>query len=227
MKANVIACDPAWSFSDRLLMSATKRGAESNYSVMTDKDIINLDVPGVCASECVLVLWVPSSKIEVGIECCNKWGFTVSQTFIWVKTKQNPLVNLGKDIYKILKKEDKNDFKKLISEKIEEFDISDVLNFFMGHCFRQTHEIALVATKGKYTKLLKNRSQRSVYIGPALSKHSQKPEELQDRLDIMFPGESIVKLELFGRRPRKGWEVLGNDIDGLDIREALEKFKNQ
>jgi N6-adenosine-specific RNA methylase IME4 len=206
-------------------MSKTKRGASSNYSVMTDDEIMNLDIPGVCASECVLVFWVPSSKISFGVKCCENWGFTVSQTFVWVKTKQNPLINLGKDIYKILKKEKKEDLKKLISEKIVEFDVGDVLNFFMGHCFRQTHEIALIATKGKYTKLLKNRSQRSVDISPALPKHSQKPEELQNRLDIMFG--DVKKLELFARRERNGWNTLGNDIDGLDIREALEKFKNE
>lgn len=222
---NLIVSDPAWPFSDKLAMSKTKRSAESQYSVMTDDDIINLKVKDIIADDAVLLLWVPSSKLDVGLKCLNSWGFKLSGTWIWVKTKQNPLNNLQKVIFKIIK-QDKKKYKKLISDYISSFNMNDILNFFMGHLFRQTHELCLVGTRGKYTKLLKNKSQRSVFIGPALKPHSKKPEELQNRLDIMFP-DVQNKLEMFARRDRPGWTCTGWECPSTwhcDIRDEIERL---
>lgn len=223
MKFNVVVCDPPYEFSDKLTMSKTKRGSETQYDVLKDQDITALKVKDICADDCVLALWVPGSKLDVGMECCKAWGFAVTQTWIWVKTKQRPLTSLHKSILKILKK-DPGQYKKLISEAINSIDINDILNFFMGRCFRQTHELVLIGTRGKYTKMLKNKSQRSVYIGPALKVHSKKPEELQNRLDIMFSGK---KLELFARRDRDGYVCVGDECpstSGEDIRDSVDRL---
>jgi N6-adenosine-specific RNA methylase IME4 len=88
----------------------------------------------------------------------------------------------------------------------------------MGRLFRQTHEICLIGTRGKIYKQLANKSQRSVGFAENL-RHSAKPEDLQDSLEIMFP--KARKLELFARRIRPDWTCLGNEIDGKDIRDAL------
>jgi len=54
-------------------------------------------------------------------------------------------------------------------------------------------------------------------------RHSAKPEDLQDSLDIMFPKGN--KLELFARRIRKDWVCLGDEIcNGEDIRVSLAKL---
>lgn len=93
------------------------------------------------------------------------------------------------------------------------------LAFGMGHMFRQCNEVALVGISGKGVyKALKNRSQRSVLLAPAM-KHSAKPEGLQDAMDVMFSGP---KLEMFARRVRAGWTCLGNEIDGADINDAVK-----
>lgn len=225
MKFNVVVCDPPYQFSDKLTMTSTKRGAESQYVVLQDQNIINLKVKDICADDCVIALWVPGSKLDIGMECCKTWGFTVTQTWIWVKTKQNPLGGLLKSISKIFKGKDPKEYKKLISEAIELFDTNDMLNFFMGRCFRQTHELVLIGVRGKYTKMLKDKAQRSVYIGPAIKTHSAKPEALQDRLDKMFP--NAYKLEMFARRERPGWTCVGNDDDLTlpeDIRDSIERL---
>src|SRR5690606_15124530 len=52
------------------------------------------------------------------------------------------------------------------------------------------------------------KSQRSVHFG-FNSKHSAKPEDLQDMLDKMFPNGN--KLEMFARRQRPGWWCIGNE----------------
>lgn len=89
------------------------------------------------------------------------------------------------------------------------------LGFGMGRNFRNCSECALIGTKGK-PKLL-DRSQRNVSLDLALP-HSQKPETLQNRLEIMYEGPY---LELFARRKRDKWICLGNEIDGKDINDAI------
>lgn len=41
-------------------------------------------------------------------------------------------------------------------------------------------------------------------------RHSQKPEEVQDRIELMYPGAS--KAEYFARRYRNGWDCFGNEL---------------
>ena len=57
--------------------------------------------------------------------------------------------------------------------------------------------------------------------------HSQKPEQLQDSLDLMFPQWN--KLELFCRRDRLNWDCIGNECPsttGEDIRDVLTRMIN-
>lgn len=96
----------------------------------------------------------------------------------------------------------------------------------MGHLFRNKHEVALIGTRGQYTKIVKNRAQSTV-LPVEDHRHSQKPESLQDRLELMFDGPF---LELFARRQRPGWTCLGNESPSTqdqDIRESIANLLNQ
>ena len=95
------------------------------------------------------------------------------------------------------------------------------LAFGMGRLARNCHEPLLVGVKGKYTKFLKNHSQRNLFMHPTM-KHSQKPESIQTSLDKMFPDWD--KLEIFARRDRAGWTCIGNEAPGTtgeDIRDSI------
>jgi hypothetical protein len=50
--------------------------------------------------------------------------------------------------------------------------------------------------------------------------HSKKPDEIRDRI-VELCG-NLPRIELFARKKSEGWECLGNEIDGKDIREALK-----
>lgn len=92
------------------------------------------------------------------------------------------------------------------------------LAFGMGRYFRNCTEHAIVATRGKLSKLIVSKSERCASQSPALP-HSQKPEDLQNALDRMLP--SGLRLEMFARRSRYGWRCVGNecpDTPGQDIR---------
>jgi N6-adenosine-specific RNA methylase IME4 len=198
-KATVIVVDCPWSFNDKLLQSNVARGAESNYPILTIEELKKLPIADISdPSGALLALWCPSSLLPNGLQLMDAWQFNFKQTLIWVKVKKN-------------------------IAKVD--NINNTLAFGMGRIFRQTHELCLIGTNnnGIYRKL-KNRSQRSVLFSQN-EKHSKKPEELQNRLEIMFP--DAIKCELFARRERNGWLCLGNEVGQKeDIRTSLQKLIN-
>ncbi len=238
---SVIVCDPPWSFKDSLKMSDVKRGAKSNYDVMTILNIQQLPIKDLIDPEgSVLALWVPSSLLQEGLDTMKAWGFTHKQTYVWVKSKKDPLrdirgtlFNFWKRSIQPLRKFSYKTFNQALNNCKKVLDIinlnkgalfmQEMLSFGMGRLFRQTHEICLIGTSNnKIYKSLSNKSQRSVSFAPNL-KHSAKPEHLQDSLELMFP--QVNKLELFARRHRPDWVCLGNEVcNGEDIRVSLAKL---
>lgn len=94
------------------------------------------------------------------------------------------------------------------------------LQYGVGYWFRGAAEPLLI---GKRKKAY--RTNHTGILAPGM-KHSRKPDgvyELAETGDDPFPGP---RLELFGRRSREGWTVLGNEApgDGLDIRDSLRKL---
>lgn len=93
-------------------------------------------------------------------------------------------------------------------------------NTGMGLFPRSCHEIVLICKRGKLLHRLRNI--RSVQLwsqhGEGMRIHSAKPPGFYDLVERASPGPF---LELFSRRKRSGWEVLGDAIDGRDIREVL------
>lgn len=92
----------------------------------------------------------------------------------------------------------------------------------LGGAYVQTNEFVIFARRGRDVR--QRRCDRSWWIwsrpydarGKPL--HSAKPEAFQDQVEQMSPGPY---LELFARRQRLGWDAIGNEIDGRDIRDVL------
>jgi N6-adenosine-specific RNA methylase IME4 len=57
-----------------------------------------------------------------------------------------------------------------------------------------------------------------VVIAP-VTRHSEKPEEVRHRIEALYGQQR--RIELFARSQALGWEALGDEIDGRDIREVL------
>lgn len=223
---NLVVADPPYSFSDKLRQSNVKRGAGSQYKTMTDKQILGMPVQDIVAKDALMALWVPSSKLQLGMDCLKAWGFVQKQTWVWCKVQNNPLIKLTKRIKKEKKHAKSIDIKD-VCDYINNFDINESLAFGMGRYFRNVHELVLIGAKGKITKKIKNKSQRSVFFG-AIGDHSEKPEALQDRLELILPGKAIKKLEIFARRERKNWVCIGNEVKSTlneDIYDSLNNLK--
>ena len=58
-----------------------------------------------------------------------------------------------------------------------------------------------------------------------MERHSKKPDDVRLRIEQLM-GE-VSRVELFARQNHDGWTCLGDEIDGLDIREAIQKLKEK
>lgn len=198
MYFDVILADPPWGFNDKLTMKdGVLRSADSQYSTMPIQAIKALDVKSLAApAGCVLALWVPGSMLQWGLDTMTAWGFKHKQTYVWVKTKKDALADV-----------------------VAKGHMDECTVFGMGRLFRQSHELALIGTRGKPSKTLVNKSQRSVSFDQNMG-HSVKPGKLQASLELMFPGAR--RLEMFARRNRDRWLCVGNELtSGQDIADTI------
>lgn len=90
--------------------------------------------------------------------------------------------------------------------------------FGVGHYGKSGSEVCLLAHRGRPLKPAVNTVSSTLLH--ARLRHSEKPEEVQRRIELMYPEAN--KLELFARRQRANWTTLGDGIDGQDILTALE-----
>ena len=70
-------------------------------------------------------------------------------------------------------------------------------------------EICLIGKKGKIPSPRGARNIRQ-YIEEKKTKHSAKPLEVRERIELMFPSSN--KIELFARQHSEGWDCWGNEV---------------
>ena len=95
--------------------------------------------------------------------------------------------------------------------------------YFMGLGFwtRSNSEVCLIGTKGHPKRVSKAVPQ---VCDARVMEHSRKPSEIRDRI-VELCGD-VPRIELFARETVKGWDCLGDEIDGEDIRDALVEVIN-
>jgi N6-adenosine-specific RNA methylase IME4 len=76
--------------------------------------------------------------------------------------------------------------------------------------------VCLFGIKGKVKAF---RSSLPNVIEAPTTKHSKKPDQIYRFID---ESELEPKVELFARHQRRGWDSIGNEIDGKDIRDVLK-----
>lgn len=95
--------------------------------------------------------------------------------------------------------------------------------FFMGQGYytRSNSEPCLLATRGN-NKRPTNKGIMSIIYWPIME-HSKKPDYQYEKIEKLYPDSNY--LELFARKTQPGWTVVGNEIDGRDIRKVLSEWK--
>jgi N6-adenosine-specific RNA methylase IME4 len=204
MKFSTILADPPVPFEvwGKRPGGTDSRSAEAHYSTMTWQDLNALGeaIGAVSAPDACLFLWMCQPLLIETLEMAKAWGYTYrTKAFSWVKT------------------------------------YTSRASFFvgMGYWTRANTEDVLLFTRGNPKRVRKDVYQvlatleSDPYSTPAviapMTKHSEKPTEVHDRIERLVSGPY---LELFGRKRRDGWQVCGNEIDGLDIRDSLVKLAN-
>lgn len=94
--------------------------------------------------------------------------------------------------------------------------------FGLGWWTRSNTEICLLAVKGKPKRKSSKVSQ--LHFSP-VEGHSKKPDEIRDKI-VELCGD-VPRIELFARQRADGWDCLGNEIDGRDIREAILDYMEE
>jgi N6-adenosine-specific RNA methylase IME4 len=88
-------------------------------------------------------------------------------------------------------------------------------HFGMGRLTRGEHETAILATRGRYSHLVKAKNIRSTFSAPVPSDekgrpiHSAKPEKFSAVMEKLARGPYC---ELFSRRQRPGWTCVGKEM---------------
>lgn len=98
-------------------------------------------------------------------------------------------------------------------------------HFGMGRHVRLSHEVCLIATRGRGAGIV-NRSQRSTFLTELdlaedgdgsfeapTGRHSEKPDRFFEIVEGLF-APTVRRLELFARRERIGWMTIGNEVPG-------------
>lgn len=191
MRYNVILCDPPWTYRDKC--NAGERGAAHKYVEMSTKDIIALPVVDIAADNCALFIWATPPTLPSD---SRREPLKAGPVF--------EIINRWGFTYKTIAfvwiKVGKNGKPRMC----------------MGHYSRSNAEICMIGIRGKMKRI--SASVSSVIHAP-IHKHSEKPTETRDRIVELFG--DVPRIELFATTQAPGWDALGYEIDGRDIRESL------
>jgi N6-adenosine-specific RNA methylase IME4 len=203
MKFKAVAIDPPWTYEtwsgpDLPTRQASAVGA-TLYPIMTDDRLYTLPVYNILEDDAAVFMWATMPKLDIAIALGKVWGLTYKTVaFTWAK--------LNPSYAGVWFTQPMN---------------TDVWKMGLGYWTRANCELVLLFTQGTPKRIAMDVPQ--LVVSP-INGHSQKPEEVQNRIERLVSGPYC---ELFARRMRPGWTCLGNEIDGLDIFDAIEKVANE
>jgi N6-adenosine-specific RNA methylase IME4 len=201
VKYGAILIDPPVRFDVWSEKTTTpNRRASFFYNTMGWDELAALRpyLDAVAAPDCLLFLWVCAPLVPETLDLATTgWGWTYKTTaFTWVKTTRN----------------------------------RNTLALNLGYWTRANAEQVWLFGRGKPTRRSKSVRQalhtssdflaESPAVVTCPGQHSVKPEEVATRIERLVDGPY---LEMFARRRRSGWTTIGNELDGLDIRDSLAR----
>ncbi len=200
---SILYSDCPWYYNARNNKDTKFGLGARRYPVMKTKDIAALPIKNIAADNCALFLWATFPRLPDALIVMEAWGFDYKTVaFNWIKL--NPRRYREGNIYGIpyLPSPD---------------DTLEYLTFFgTGHYTKSNAEICLLGIKGRME--VKSNKVSSIIHHPRMQ-HSKKPPIVRDKIVKLFG--DLPRVELFARDTVDGWDSIGLDIDGQDIREVL------
>jgi N6-adenosine-specific RNA methylase IME4 len=95
MNYGVVYVDPPWDYKGQRQHAGKANkdtgGALSHYSTIPLSKLKTLNLKAICASDCVLYMWVTNPHLAQGISLMDAWGFKYATVaFVWDKVRVNP-----------------------------------------------------------------------------------------------------------------------------------------
>lgn len=224
MEFRVILADPPWHYADQKKVRKDTKvptagiGACHHYSQMKTDEIVDLTwlVQSVTAERCHLYLWATMPLLPDALRVMTGWGFKFcTVAFCWVKCNSRRFDDAILDVLQPA----------LLDTGRTVRSFLDVLTFFgPGFYTGSNVELVLLGRRGRPFKHAEGCKASQVVYAP-LGEHSAKPEEVQRRIEWMYP-DVIPRLEMFARRDREGWTCLGDEgvVEPEDIRVSLKRL---
>lgn len=206
MRFDHIVADPAWAYANRLSGKGRTRfgsGASGKYTTESTADMMVFEVGALAADKCMLWLWATGPFLPDALELMTAWGFQYTTiAFVWIKTaKPKPRARMLQELYSL----GLGAFMQSYTRRMP------------GHYTASNAELVLLGWRGgpllPEVKLLP----QLIYAAP--TEHSAKPPDVHEYIETAYSGQRYC--ELFARRERPGWVMLGNEIDGRDLRESI------
>jgi len=199
-----VIVDPPWPYRK---VDGPNAGGYSieHYKPLELNDLAGLPV-GAMAD--YLFLWTTVAFVREAYDLVACWGFEAVSLLPWVKCTE---IEPGREAP--FKDDQVDDRRPDLGPAV-----GDVKTIYgVGYWFRGAAEYVLVAKRPGV------RSIRTHAVGllSANAHHSRKPDTLHELVEDSFPAPYA---ELFARRERYAWTALGNEIDGRDIREAIQEY---
>lgn len=191
---DVIAADPPWKHV-AWSVNGVGRSPEKHYKVQPLDWICSLPVEFAAAKDCHLFLWITGPHLVQGdhVRVMEAWGFKPSSMgFVWLKPTQ-----------------------KMLNGRF--FAAASARDFVMGlgHTTRQNAEFVVLGRRGKPKRHSKKVHQ--LLLEPR-REHSRKPEDFYRAVNE-YVAPDARKLEMFGRTPRPGWTLWGDEVGKFDLED--------
>ena len=160
----------------------------------------DLPISSLAADRCHLYLWATCPLLPDALKVMEAWGFKYATiVFVWVKMNKARWENEQQDFMNFSP-----------NLPIEEF-LHYLTWFGPGYYTGSNIELVLLGRKGKPFRHAKGRKARQIIYAPHGDYHSQIPEEMQMRIEWMYP-DVEPRLELFARRPLNNWTAFGDEV---------------
>lgn len=206
-----ICADPPWWYEDQA------NRMRCPYPPMTVEEIARLPVTSIVADVAHLFLWVTNAYVEASYAVARAWGFRPFDLVPWVKRRRpEEDVDVSALLRRLLRSSASAAARAEVPPELlrERWLARGPLQIGGGHRIRHAAEFVLIGMRGPTLSFPPALRLEGVLEAPAKGRglrHSQKPPELYRRALRTSPGPH---LELFGRGPRPGWSVWGNEAAG-------------
>lgn len=180
-KYKVIYADPPWYYANNKKRQKYGGAAMAHYPMVKLDELKRLPIQSICEDASILFLWATFPRLKDALELMESWGFIYRTIgFCWIKKFKNGKIESGRG---------------------------------MGFFTKENAEVCLIGTryvhKGRNQIKVLRHDISSVIISER-RRHSEKPDEVRHRIDMLFG--NVSKIELFARQEYPGWDSWGNEL---------------